>query len=113
MSLKRLFIVLFLASISPAYAQTGIDSSAVTEALTRRVQVHQTVAYQLQEYLFQSIPKLPAPASAQAWTQEEARLRKQVLDEVAFHGWPQAWVNSPPKFEDLGEVPGGNGYRMR
>ena len=113
MSLKRLFIVLFLASISPAYAQTGIDHSAVTEALARRVQVHQTVAYQLQEYLFQSIPKLPAPASAQAWTQEEARLRKQVLDEVAFHGWPQAWVNSPPKFEDLGEVPGGNGYRMR
>ncbi|MGA8185709.1 MAG: hypothetical protein WB819_18940, partial [Terriglobia bacterium] len=81
--------------------------------MKRQVQRHETIAYQLQEYLFKSIPKLPTPSSAQAWTEEEARLRKQILDDVAFHGWPQAWVNSPPKFEDLGEIAGGNGYRMR
>jgi dienelactone hydrolase len=113
MSPKRLFIVLFILSTSSAYAQTSLDPSLLTSVLERRVQLHQTVAYQLQEYLFKSIPKLPAPASAQEWTQEEARLRKQILDDVAFHGWPEAWVNSPPKFEDMGEVPGGDGYRMR
>ncbi|HXH49179.1 MAG TPA: hypothetical protein VNM47_07520 [Terriglobia bacterium] len=108
---KRLYFVLFIISIGSAYAQT--EPTQVTEVLHRPVQVHQTVAYQLQEYLFKSIPKLPAPQSAGQWTEEEARLRKQILDEVAFHGWPEAWVNSPPKFEDMGEVPGGNGYRMR
>jgi dienelactone hydrolase len=110
---KWFFIVLFLVSISLGYAQTGVDNSEVTNVLGRQIQLHQTVAYQLQEYLFKSIPKLPTPSSAQAWTEEEARLRKQILDEVAFHGWPKAWIDSPPKFEDLGEVPGGNGYRMR
>jgi dienelactone hydrolase len=108
---KRLFFVLFIISIGSAYAQT--EPTQVAEVLHRPVQVHQTVAYQLQEYLFNSIPKLPAPQSAGQWTEEEARLRKQILDEVAFHGWPEGWVNSPPKFEAVGEVPGGNGYRMR
>jgi dienelactone hydrolase len=113
MSPRRLFIILFLVSISSGYAQTGVDNSEVTNVLGRRIQLHQTVAYQLQEYLFKSIPKLPAPSSAREWTEEEAHLRKQILDDVAFHGWPKAWIDSPPKFEDLGEVPGGNGYRMR
>jgi dienelactone hydrolase len=111
MSPKRFFIVLFILSIGPAYAQT--EPSQVTEVMQRSVQVHQTVAYQLQEYLFRSIPKLPSPESAQQWTEEEARLRKEILGDVAFHGWPKAWIDSPPKFEDMGELPGGNGYRMR
>lgn len=111
MSPKRILGILFLLSISTAYGQT--EPAQVTEVLQRQVQLHQTVAYQLQEYLFKSIPNLPRPSSAQQWTEDEARLRKQILDDVAFHGWPKAWINSAPKFEDLGEVPGGNGYRMR
>ena len=108
---RRLLGVLFLATADTLYAQTVPQQ--VAEVLERQVQAHQTVAYQLQEYLFKSIPKLPAPQSAQEWTQEESRLREQILNQVAFHGWPNDWVNAPPKFEDAGEVPGGNGYRMR
>ncbi|HEV2245430.1 MAG TPA: acetylxylan esterase, partial [Terriglobia bacterium] len=111
MSPKRLLVFAFILSVGSACAQT--EPSQVAEVLHRPVQVHQTVAYQLQEYLFKSIPNLPAPASARQWTEEAARLRKQILDDVAFHGWPREWVDSPPKFEDMGEVPGGNGYRMR
>ncbi|HKT13507.1 MAG TPA: acetylxylan esterase [Terriglobia bacterium] len=111
MSPKRLLFLMFVFSVGSAYAQT--EPSQVAEVLGRRVQVHQTVAYQLQEYLFKSIPPLPAPSSARQWAEEEAHLRKQILDDVAFHGWPREWVDSPPKFEDMGEVPGGNGYRMR
>jgi dienelactone hydrolase len=111
MSPRRLFVVLFILSIGSAHAQT--EPSQVTEVLHRPVQVHQTVAYPLQEYLFRSIPRMPTPSNARQWTEEEARLRKQILDDVAFHGWPKAWIDSPPKFEDAGEVPGGNGYRMR
>lgn len=111
MNFKRFAAFLFLVSIGTAHAQT--TPARVTEVIKRQIQRHETIAYQLQEYLSKSIPKLPAPESARQWTEEEGRLRKQILDEVAFHGWPKAWVNSPPKFEDMGEVPGGNGYRMR
>jgi len=111
MNFKRFAAFLFLLSIGTAHAQT--TPARVTDVMKRQVQRHETIAYQLQEYLFKSIPTLPAPVSARQWTEEEAQLRSQILDQVAFHGWPQAWVNSPPKFEDLGEVPGGNGYRMR
>jgi dienelactone hydrolase len=108
---KRFFVALFLFASCTVYAQTS--PRQVTEELNRQVQLHPTVAYQLQEYLFKSIPKLSVPASAQQWTKEEARQRKQILDEVAFHGWSRAWTDSPPKFEDMDEVEGGNGYHMR
>jgi len=36
-----------------------------------------------------------------------------LLQEVVFHGWPDEWVNSPPKFEDIGVIETGQGYRLR
>src|SRR5205807_6829714 len=30
-----------------------------------------------------------------------------------FHGWPREWVDAPAKFEDLGVIPSGPGYRIR
>ena len=30
-----------------------------------------------------------------------------------FRGWPAEWVNSPPKFEAVGVMEGGPGYRFR
>lgn len=110
MSLRRFLIVFFVVSIGSAYAQTRPPQ--VTAVLDRRVQQHQTIAYQLQQYLFKSIRKLPTPSSPQQWTEEEAHLRKQILD-VAFQGWPKVWINSPPKFENMGIVPGGKGYGYR
>jgi dienelactone hydrolase len=116
MNQKQLLIglILFLPCCS-GYAQT--KPSQVTVVLQRRVQqpnvISDAVAYQLQEYLLKSVPALPHPTSPREWTEEVEHLRKQILRNVAFHGWPKAWVNSPPKFEDMGSVPGGNGYRMR
>jgi len=59
------------------------------------------------------IAPLPSPASAEEWTAEVARLRKYALDQIIFHGWPREWVNAAPKFEDLGLIPSGKGYRLR
>lgn len=69
--------------------------------------------FQLRQYILSRVAKPPAPASAQQWTTESKRLRERLLKEVVFHGWPQAWVAAPPKFEDLGLIGSGNGYRMR
>ena len=51
--------------------------------------------------------------SSEHWTEEARRLRRHLLHDVVFHGWPEEWVNSPPKFEDLGAIETHHGYRLR
>jgi dienelactone hydrolase len=68
--------------------------------------------FQVEEYLLKRIAKPPSPTSAQQWTAEAKQLRERLL-KVAFNGWPNEWVNSSPRVEDLGLIPGGTGYRMR
>jgi dienelactone hydrolase len=41
------------------------------------------------------------------------RLRKHILDDVAFHGWPREWVESAPNFQEMGVIESGHGYRIR
>ena len=57
------------------------------------------------------VTPLKAPASAREWTTEAQRIRRHLLDDVVFHGWPSEWVNSPPRFEEAGAVEGTEGYR--
>ena len=59
------------------------------------------------------VVKLPKPTTAGQWTAESTRLRRHLLDDVVFHGWPKDWWEGPPKFEDLGILHSGNGYRIR
>ena len=40
-------------------------------------------------------------------------MREHLLKDVVFHGWPQEWVIASPKFEDLGLIDSGKGYRTR
>ncbi|HEU0005109.1 MAG TPA: hypothetical protein VFS12_03865, partial [Terriglobia bacterium] len=68
--------------------------------------------FQLKDYLLKRVAQPPAPTSAQEWTTEAKQLRERLL-KVAFNGWPNEWVNSSPKFEDLGIMKSGSGYRMR
>ena len=44
---------------------------------------------------------------------EAARLRRHLLDDVVFHGWPDQWVKLLPRFEDAGVIEGGEGYKIR
>ncbi len=69
--------------------------------------------FQLKQYILSRVAKPPTPASLQQWTAESKRLREHLLNDVVFHGWPKDWVNAPPKFEDVGVIETGKGYRMR
>jgi dienelactone hydrolase len=80
--------------------------------LQQKLQSPEVVAYQLEEYLLRRAPRLPSPTSAGEWTAQADEIRKRVLD-VIYHGWPREWVDSPPQFRDLGEIPSGPGYRIR
>jgi dienelactone hydrolase len=92
-------------------AQTTIRQ--VERQLEPALQTPDVVAYQLRQYLDRKILALAAPASADQWSEEAKHIRRRVLDDVVFHGWPREWVDAPLKAEDLGAIPSGPGYRIR
>ena len=107
--------LLLMAAILPGAlvlnAQTTPDE--LKPILGQEIQAVPVVAFQLSQYLAARIPKLPAPTSAEQWTSEAKRWREHILNDIAFHGWPRDEVDAAPKFEDLGAVETGPGYRWR
>ncbi len=100
---------------TPSLLESYSDSEQVAGVLAPlKIETPDVVKFQLREYLMKRVPKLPSPETPQEWTAEEKRLRKEVLNKVIFHGWPENWVNSPLTFEDVGSVPtSGKAYRIR
>ncbi len=91
-------------------AQTS--SQSLDPILKPTLQPSAVTAFQLQKYLMKRIPRLPTPARPETWQAETQKLRKHMLDDIAFHGWPREWVESGPKFEDVSAVETGQGYRV-
>ncbi len=104
------FLLVFLL---PAMAGAQTQPQQVAELLQPELEPPETVAFQLRNYLLKKVPRLPAPSSAEQWAAEAQKLRQRVLREVVFHGWPREWIEAPAKFEDLGLIPSGKGYRVR
>jgi hypothetical protein len=105
---RLLLPLLFLPTL---HAQT--EPRQVARILEPLLQSPDLVAHQLRHYLRAKVPPLPTPTSAQQWTADSQRLRRRILDEVVFHGWPREWVDAPLKFEDAGLIPSGPGYKIR
>jgi len=95
-----------------SHAQTTMLSSIV-ETLSKPVQPAAVTQFQLEQYLLARIPPLPSPSTPELWTAEEKRLRKHILEDVAFHGWPREWIESAPHFEEVGIIETEHGYRIR
>ena len=103
-----LVVILFCAATLKAQA----DPETIQPILTTPLQAQQVVTFQLQQFLQAKVPALVLPATPEKWTAESNRIRQHVLNDVVFHGWPREWVNSSPRFEDLGAVPAGKGYTL-
>lgn len=94
-----------------AGAQT--TASSIESVLQEHIQPGGVTAFQLQAYLAKRIPKLSLPDHADKWSSEEARIRSHVLKDVVFHGWPQEWVDAPPRFQESSVIESDKGYRLR
>src|SRR5437667_11687230 len=68
---------------------------------------------QMKSFILSRVPPPPVATSAAQWTEESQRLRRHLLQDVVFHGWPPEWVTSSPKFEDVGTIETHQGYRLR
>ena len=94
----------------PAFSQT--TAASVAQAMKQPLQDPEVTAWQVRRFVVQKVPRLVVPATAAEWTAQVRELRRRCLD-VAFHGWPKEWIDSELKFEDLGYIPAGEGYRLR
>ena len=106
-----LSVVTIVATAASTHGQT--TASSVETLLEHPIQPTTVTAFQLQRYLMKQIPRLPAPSSPKQWESEEQQLRKDILDNVAFHGWPREWVDSAPHFTQTEVIETGKGYRLR
>lgn len=104
-------LVLFLVVALPAVSQISPDQ--IRAPLAEELLSPQVSLYQVRCHVLDRVAKPPSPASAAEWTPEAKRLRKHLLNDVIFHGWPRDVVTSPPKFEEVGVIETGKGYRIR
>ena len=103
---------LLLLAVAGGTALAQTEPRYLEDVLKEEILPPGVALFQLRQYILNRVGKLPAPANAAEWTAESKRVRDQIVKDVVFHGWPREWVDSPPKFEDLGVIPG-NGYQMR
>jgi len=104
-------VTLLLLTAPVGHGQT--TESTLHGLLAERVEPAATSKFQMEQFLSKRITPLPSPKSASEWTEQEERLRKHILDDVAFHGWPAEWVHSTPNFQEVGVIESGDGYRVR
>jgi len=93
--------------------QAQTTPQAVAPVLAAPIQPVAVTAYQVQRYMMARIPRRPVAENSEQWTSYENKLREHFLNDIAFHGWPRAWVDSPPHFEEVGTVQNGKGYHWR
>ena len=101
---------ILLAMANACQAQ---DLTPVERALKAPVQSPDVTAFQLQHYLMKRIPTPHLPSTASEWKAQQQALRKHILEDIVYHGWPRAWVEAPPHFEQTEVIETGKGYRLR
>jgi dienelactone hydrolase len=106
-------VVVFFLLFSAGVAKPQAIADTVAPLLEKPVQTTAVTAYQLQAYMMKHITKPAPPATAEQWTAEAQKLRKHVLEDIAYHGWPQEWVHAEPHFEQTGVIETARGYRLR
>jgi dienelactone hydrolase len=110
--MRSICILLFSVLICASAAFPQEVTEQVRAIAGEPIQSHQDVISQLREYLMARAPQLPRPTSAAAWTAKAEQIRKHLLNDVIYHGWPREWVDAPPRFEQTGTIETGHGYRI-
>ena len=98
---------------APGQAFGQSEPDAISQVLGEEILAPSVAVHQVKSYILSRVAPPPTVTSAQQWTEQAKRLRQHLLQDVVFHGWPNEWVNAPPKFEDLGVIETGQGYRLR
>lgn len=92
----------------------GLSAQATRKVLDpllqQKLQDPAVVTDELRHFLLRKVPALPLAGSETALPQQGETLRKHALATI-YHGWPEEWINSAPKFERVGVIER-KGYRI-
>ena len=102
----------FLCALVSVPASSQTSAREIQVILEDQILPPEVASFQLRDYIVRRVGSPPPVSDSGQWTKEARQLRKHLLQNVVFHGWPEEWVASPPKFEEVGVLPG-NGYRIR
>ena len=105
--------VLPLLVLGSRVARAQSEAEQIAPILGEEILSPGAATLELKQYLLRHVAPPPEATTASDWTAKSARLREHLLRDVVFHGWPKAWVEAPPRFEDLGIITTGKGYRLR
>jgi hypothetical protein len=112
-SVRKAWLVAALVVSSAAMALAQGEAEDIQATLKDEILPPALAEFQIRQYIANSVAPLPkAPATSQEWTTEATHLRHHLLDDVVYHGWPKEWVNSAPKFEEIGVIQTPDGYRI-
>jgi len=106
-------MLLSVALANTVFAEAQATRDTAAPLLEEQIQPRAVTAYQIQKFLMKGIPKPLVPRTAAQWETEKQKLRKRILEDIAFHGWPREWVDSSPRFEQTEVIETGRGYRIR
>lgn len=101
-------IALLMGIACPVYGQGS--SKLIAPLLSQQLQTPSVVTDELSHFMLTHVPPLVLPSSAEQWDEQAAQIRARELSTL-YRGWPQEWVNSPPKFEKVGVIDR-PGYRI-
>jgi hypothetical protein len=105
------FAIFSVLTCCPPRSWAQAEEKLVAYLVKQQLQSESVVADQLRHFMLVRVPPLRLPRDAAQWDAEIAKERAREL-EVIYHGWPQAWIDAPPKFEELGTLEG-RGFRIR
>src|SRR5437773_11809155 len=107
--LSPLLVLFNVVVFNASFARAQTSSRQVGAILDQQMQLPAVTAFQLGQYLAAKIPALPAPQSGDQWTAEATRLRRQILEDSAVHGWPGGCVEARRNFQVLAPTQSGEG----
>jgi len=111
---ERIYAVSILICLLSSLAWSQGEGVHIGELLKDEILSPAVADFQMRQHIVQGTAPLPkVPATPAEWTAAADQLRRHLVNDVVFHGWPKPWVDAPPKFEERGVIEAGHGYRIR
>jgi len=94
-------------------AVRAADADALKALLAKEIIGPRQSRLDAEEFLRKRVPRMPKLTTAEAWDQEAARIRAEVLDKVIFRGEAARWRDAKLGVKWLETIKGGPGYRIK
>ena len=111
--MKRAAICLLIIVLTASSSRGQTTPAMVNPILEVALQKPEVTRFQLINHLMGRVTPLRVPQTSKDWISQAKHLRRHLLEDIIFHGWPSEWITSRPRFEPIGAIISAEGYRIR